>query len=102
MYTSGLITTSLYEIDVDVKKENTIRKNLCVRKISNLLCFLLGNSPASEFYMPTFRNSLSVPSSYEEDRTERVFRNAGNSDAREIIQKKSYYIHNSPSGRFRR
>jgi hypothetical protein len=27
------------------------------------LCFLLGNSPASEFYMPTFRNTLSVPSS---------------------------------------
>jgi hypothetical protein len=28
-----------------------------------LVCFLLGNSPASEFYMPTFRNTLSVPSS---------------------------------------
>jgi hypothetical protein len=25
--------------------------------------FLLGNSPVSEFYMPTFRNTLSVPSS---------------------------------------
>ena len=25
--------------------------------------FLLGNSPASEFYTPTFRNTLSVPSS---------------------------------------
>jgi hypothetical protein len=24
-----------------------------------VLCFLLGNSPASEFYMPTFRNTLS-------------------------------------------
>jgi hypothetical protein len=23
-----------------------------------LVCFLLGNSPASEFYMPTFRNTL--------------------------------------------
>jgi len=23
----------------------------------------LGNSPASEFYMPTFRNTLSLPSS---------------------------------------
>jgi len=22
------------------------------------VCFLLGNSPASEFYMPTFRNTL--------------------------------------------
>ena len=26
-----------------------------------VLCFLLGNSSASEFYMPTFRNTLSVP-----------------------------------------
>ena len=26
--------------------------------------FLVGNSSASEFYMPTFRNTLSVPSSY--------------------------------------
>jgi len=26
-------------------------------------CFLLGNSTASEFNMPTFRNTLSVPSS---------------------------------------
>ena len=29
----------------------------------HVVCFLLGNSPASEFYMPTFRNTLSVPSS---------------------------------------
>ena len=28
-----------------------------------VLCFLLGNSPASEFYMLTFWNTLSVPSS---------------------------------------
>ena len=28
----------------------------------NFVCFLLGNSPASEFYTPTFRNTLSVPS----------------------------------------
>jgi gamma-glutamylcysteine synthetase len=28
-----------------------------------VVCFLLGNSPASEFYMSTFRNTLSVPSS---------------------------------------
>ena len=26
--------------------------------IINVVCFLLGNSPASEFYMPTFRNIL--------------------------------------------
>jgi hypothetical protein len=28
------------------------------------MLFLLGYSPASEFYMPTFRNTLSVPSSW--------------------------------------
>jgi hypothetical protein len=33
------------------------------RSVVNVLCFLLGNSPASEFYIPTFRNTLSVPSS---------------------------------------
>ena len=26
-----------------------------------VVCFLLGNSPASEFYVPTFWNTLSVP-----------------------------------------
>jgi hypothetical protein len=34
-------------------------KTRIVQIISNVvLCFLLGNSPASEFYMPTFRNTL--------------------------------------------
>jgi len=33
------------------------------RRVMNVLCFLMSNSPASEFYMPTFRNTLSVPSS---------------------------------------
>jgi hypothetical protein len=28
------------------------------RFVLNVVCFLLGNSPASEFYMPTFRNTL--------------------------------------------
>jgi len=28
------------------------------RRHLNVLCFLLSNSPASEFYMPTFRNTL--------------------------------------------
>jgi hypothetical protein len=30
------------------------------RRVPNVVCFLLGNSPASEFYMPTFRNTPSV------------------------------------------
>ena len=33
------------------------------RRVLNAVCFLLGYSPASEFYVPTFRNNLSVPSS---------------------------------------
>jgi len=33
-----------------------------VRCDLNVVLFLLGDSPASEFYMPTFRNILSVPS----------------------------------------
>ena len=33
------------------------------RRDLNVVCFLLGDSPASEFYTPTFRNTLSVPSS---------------------------------------
>jgi len=33
------------------------------RLVLHVVCFLLGNSPASEFYMLTFRNTLSVPSS---------------------------------------
>ena len=37
---------------------------LCFKtNIQGVVCFLLGNSPASEFYMPTFWNTLSVPSS---------------------------------------
>jgi hypothetical protein len=60
-------------------------------KIFFVVCFLLGNSPVSEFYMPMFRNTLSLPSSYSEndynvvilhlsayeDGTDRVFRNVG-------------------------
>ena len=33
------------------------------RRVQNVVCFLLRDSPASDLYMPTFRNTLSVPSS---------------------------------------
>ena len=36
------------------------------RRVQNVVCFLLGDSPASDLYMPTFRNTLSVPSSKEQ------------------------------------
>ena len=35
--------------------------NFC--RVLNVVCFLVGNSLASEFYMLTFRNTLSVLSS---------------------------------------
>jgi hypothetical protein len=55
-----------------------------VRRVLYVVCFLLGNSPASEFYMQTFRNTLchlhrqvvlQLPA-YEDGRG-RVFRNVG-------------------------
>jgi len=67
------------------------------RLVINIICFLLGNFPASEFYMPTFRNTLFVPSSQAgrylptyEDGTDRVFRNVGieNSGAGELPRRK--------------
>jgi hypothetical protein len=36
-------------------KHNT---NVYDKILKTVVCFLLGNSPASEFYMPTFRNTL--------------------------------------------
>ena len=48
------------------------------RLVLKVLCFLLGNSPASEFYIPTFRDILYFPYSYlpaYEDGT--MFRNVG-------------------------
>jgi hypothetical protein len=33
------------------------------RRVLNVVCFLLGNSPASEFYILMFQNTLCIPSS---------------------------------------
>ena len=42
------------------ERQNKHRKFLIsnFRLVLNVVCFLLGNSPASEFYMPTFMNTL--------------------------------------------
>jgi hypothetical protein len=77
------------------------------RRVLNVLCFLLGNSPASEFYMPTFRNTLfhlhrqvvMKDSSYihaYEDGRDRVLRNIGisNSDGGELPRRKQTTILN--------
>ena len=73
------------------------------RRVLNLVCILLGISPASDCGFPTFRNTLSVPSSKAshpayEDGTDRVFRNVGKpqSDAGEIpkrIHTRGSFIH---------
>jgi hypothetical protein len=63
---------------------------LNLRRVLNVVCFLLGNSPASEFYMPTFRNTLSILSSQAGSYTYPPV----NSDAGEITQKKAYKIQN--------
>ena len=43
------------------------------RRVQNVVCFLLGDSPASDLYIPTFRNTLSVLSSKAfEDGTDSV------------------------------
>jgi hypothetical protein len=44
----------------------------------DIVCFLLGNSPASEVYMPTFRNTLSVPSSQCSETSAYKLQMAGN------------------------
>jgi len=66
-----------------------------------VLCFLLGNSPASKFYMPTFRNTLPhlhrqvgtyLPMKMEQSVPKRrhiKFRRRG------ITQKKTYNIQNA-------
>ena len=41
-----------------------IAANALTNKATAVVCYLLGNSPASGVYMPTFRNTLPVPSSY--------------------------------------
>jgi len=46
-----------------IKKNMTLFLISNFRRVLNVVCFLVGNSPAPEFYMPTFRNTLSVPSS---------------------------------------
>ena len=40
-----------------------LRQESCINNTKHVVCFLLGDSPASDLYMPTFRNTLSVPSS---------------------------------------
>ena len=76
------------------------------RRVLNTVCILLGISSASDCFLPTFRNPLSVPSSRAgcrvvhilhpalEDGTDRGFRNVGKpqSDAGEIPKEYIQYL----------
>ena len=68
----GLTSTALFRHCV---LHNSHTRHIWIsnfRRVLNVVCLLLGNSPACEFYMPTFRNTLSTPSSYAyEDGTDR-------------------------------
>jgi len=58
------------------------------RRVLNVVCFLFGDSPASEFYMPTFRNIMSVQTEWNRQsvpkRRHIKFRRQG------LTQKKAY------------
>jgi hypothetical protein len=64
---SGVLPYVVCGLEIPMMRRPRATKALETRKKRkleiNILCFLLGNSPASEVYMPTFRNTLSVPSS---------------------------------------
>jgi len=54
----------LFSCDAHRNAKSSIREkyasiiNSVFEDLVRFACFLLGNSPASEFYMPTFRNTL--------------------------------------------
>jgi len=53
-----ILHLNIFPCDIIKNKPSNTSNSLSV-----VVCFLLSNSPASEFYMPTFRNALFVPSS---------------------------------------
>jgi hypothetical protein len=54
--------------------------------------FLLGNSPVSEFYMPTFRNTLSVPSSGKKVHESFIIHLLAYEDGKECSETSAYKI----------
>jgi hypothetical protein len=61
------ITGTILLQTTDEKKLKERIKNFLISNfllVLNVVGFLLGNSPLSEVSMPTFQNTLSVPSSY--------------------------------------
>ena len=60
---TALVDTCLVQSEILVPSVNKVFLISSFRRVQNIVCFLLGKSPASDLYMPTFRNTLSVPSS---------------------------------------
>jgi len=58
-------TTRSFRRKAEIRTQTYVNCNsrYTTRKISLAVFFLLGDSPASEFYVPTFRYTLPVPSS---------------------------------------
>ena len=55
----NIVWTNLYlGCNITSNKNKTVFFISNFRRVLDVVCFLLGNSPASEFYMPTFRNTL--------------------------------------------
>ena len=52
------VTPSPKNISVIIKNEQSVILISNFRRVLNVVCFLLGDSLESEFYMPTFRNTL--------------------------------------------
>jgi hypothetical protein len=73
-YSNWIVIHSMKNVQISISN---------FRRVLYVVRFLLGNSPASEFYMSTFRNTLSVPSLFiyhlpaYENGTDSVFRNVG-------------------------
>jgi hypothetical protein len=65
----SIVSTQMVSVTTDTSLELSIQKRFRkyhqihlflisnFRRVMNVLRFLLGNSPASEFYMPTFGNT---------------------------------------------
>jgi hypothetical protein len=52
-----------YAVIKNTKNRNKLILSFGFRRVVNVVHFLLGKSPASVCYWPTFQNTLSVPSS---------------------------------------
>ena len=51
------------KLNIENISGNSLKDEVRATPMTNLVCILLGISPASDCGLPTFRNPLSVPSS---------------------------------------